>query len=302
MRGEVRLRHIRALPATVRGAVAGAALVAALTIAAVAANTARALPAGDMQQTESFSVHLPLAMRRGLLEDIPTVRPVLATATPVATITPSATASEALPSPTPTDQPPPTTDVPPTPSPTPSATPGGLGCKDLIQNGGFESGPVSWSMTINGDRQPPSDAIEPRDQSAVPPRTGEWAAWLGGLLQGLSVLESTGLLTYEPGQIVSGTLEYHVALITEELPNRRANDWVRARLDGERRNLRVEGASRSDEDFTAQRVWHKVTADITDYLATDEVRHLSLEVENDMLARSWFYFDDVVVRACWDMP
>ncbi len=258
--------------------------------------------------TSLLASYLPMAMRRARLANIPRVKPVSATATPATSLTPSATPTmpaphtDVPPSLTPTHEPPTPTDVPASPSPTTSATPGGLVCQDLLQNGGFESGAVQWSVAINGARQPPSDAIQPRGQSAVPPRTGEWAAWIGGLLQGLSVLESTGLVTYEPQTIVSATLKYHVALITEETPNHRDNDWVRARLDGERRNLQVDGSARSEEAFAAQRTWQAVVLDVTDYLATDQVRRISLEVENDMLARSWFYFDDVAVTACWAMP
>jgi hypothetical protein len=295
MTGTVAKRSAAAL-ATILGALSAAALGVA----------AQAPPNSSIQQSSgAFSLHLPLTMRNMAREGMPIVRANPTAATPVASavasattpVTPTATMTPTVevPSPTTTEAPPTTTHTPP--PPTATSTPA-MVCQELLQNGGFESGPVSWSVSVNSQQRPAADAIQPRSAAAVPPRTGEWVGWLGGLTQGLSVLQSAGLLTYEPRAVISATLQYYVALITEETTNRRPNDWVRVRLDGERRNLLAEGSARSDEDFAAQRAWMAVTADVTQYLLTDQVRRISLEVENDQERRSWFYLDDVSLKSC----
>jgi hypothetical protein len=213
--------------------------------------------------------------------EIPTSTPTLET-TPTSTVTPTVTAPTA-------------TEIPssPTPSPTPA-----LLCTELVQNGDFEAGAASWSLTVAGNRQPSSQAIQPRAQVPVAPHGGDWLAWLGGFNSGLAQLRSVGLRSYEPSQVVSGTLRFWTAIVTQETSNRRANDRIRVRIEGERRELLIEAATRSEEDFPAPSVWQLVSLDFLPYLSTDVVKNMTLDMEADELNASWFYFDDVSITSC----
>jgi hypothetical protein len=191
--------------------------------------------------------------------------------------------------------PPTSTEVPPTATST--STPA-LDCMELLQNGDFESGAVSWTLTIGPDREPVSRAVQPRAEVPVAPHGGEWLAWLGGFNSGLAQLRSSGLRSYEPTEVVSGTLSFWVALRTQEMSNRRPNDRIRARIEGARRDFLIETSVRSEEDFPEQNKWQRIEIDFTDYLGTDEVENLTLEFEADEQLGSWYYFDDVSVRAC----
>ena len=84
----------------------------------------------------------------------------------------------------------------PLPTPTPTATPPPM---NVIVNGNFEAGPTGWQQySSNGWQLILSQANLP-----VPPRSGAWAAWLGGdydeasiLSQVVTVPVSNSTLTY----------------------------------------------------------------------------------------------------------
>jgi hypothetical protein len=250
--------------------------------------------------TSTLGLYLPLVWK-GDRSHLGPSHPVRATPGPRASFTPTSVSSEtppdktATPTATSTDAPPTITDQPPTVTPTPTPS---LDCVELLQNGDFESGAVSWSLTIGQNREPVSQAIQPRSEVPVPPHGGEWLAWLGGFNGGLAQLRSSGLRAYEPTEVMSGTLSFWVALQTQEMSNRRPNDRIRARIEGARRDLLIDAATRSEEDFPEQNKWQRIAIDFTDYLGTDEVENLTLEFEADEQLGSWYYFDDVSVTAC----
>src|SRR3990172_5717685 len=94
-----------ALGSVLAGALSAVALISADALDA----TAERGPTRTVQQNElDYPVHLPLTMQRAVLADIPTVRPVEATATPHASSTPSHTPTMDLPN----------TDLPPSVTPT----------------------------------------------------------------------------------------------------------------------------------------------------------------------------------------
>lgn len=256
-------------------------------------------------QQEEVRLLLPAALNQVGQSAIPGVTPLPptpghgdATSTPTpgpsGTVTVVATATA-----TGTDSPPTSTATATAAPPTPTATATlAVQCTNLLRNGDFELGPQAWDLTVTGQRQASSKAIQQRSRVPVPPHGGEWLAWLGGANEAFYDLASSGLTAYEPSDVVSATLGFHVAIITEEVSNRRPNDEARFMVEGDRRNLRVEGTGVSEENFRTQRTWQAESVDVTELLATDTARRLHLEVETDSSARTWFYFDDLVLIAC----
>ncbi len=254
-------------------------------------------------QQEEVQLFLPAALNQVVQSAIPGVTPLPptpghgdATSTPTpgpsgtGTVIATATATGTVAPPTAT-----ATTAPPTPTATATLV---LQCTNLLRNGDFELGPQAWDLTVTGQRQAPSKAIQKGSRVPVPPHGGEWLAWLGGANESFYDLASSGLTAYEPRDVVSATLGFHVAIITEEVSNRRPNDEARFMVEGDRRNVRVEGTGVSEENFRTQRTWEAKSVDVTALLATDAARRLHVEVETDSSARTWFYFDDLVLIAC----
>jgi hypothetical protein len=140
-----------------------------------------------------------------------------------ATVAPPVTPGEP-PAPRPTVTPPavlptvpPAVPAPPEATPAPPAVPGPGG----IVNGDFESGNAGW-MELTLQEQP---LITHRDDLPVPPYEGNWAAWLGGADEEVSLLQQ--MVTVPAGQPY---LHFYGWSISEDFCG---YDFVAVGLDGE---------------------------------------------------------------------
>ena len=280
-----------AAPSRGRRAITAMAATMLLTAAVLAREPGGDGPVGALTALaqDEYHVHLPLSFQSAGLDALPPVEPELSTPTPTTEITSTpvpATATDALPT---------ATDAPPTPTATATAA---LVCENLIRNNGFESGPVQWTLTVTNQRQDPGRSIQQSSAVPVNAHGGTWLAWLGGANQTFFELTTVTLLPYERADLVSASVRYHVAMITNETSDRRPNDEISVRIEGDRRTLSVPEAGRSEEDLDPNRQWQEITADVTAILAADDAKHFSLEVQTDLEDASWFYFDDVALEAC----
>jgi hypothetical protein len=287
-------------------------------------------PKPAMTQTASASgaqvTYLPALLRGAQVSDLPvapTVPPVSPTpvsptpvsptppasptattaatsaATPSPVASPPATAAPTQPpSPTapPPTEPPSATPAPPEPSPT-AKPPPALACRELLSNGDFERGARSWALTVTTTEQPISLAILHRSGSTIGPYQGDWIAYLGGLDATFFGLTSDRLAQIDAAAVVSATLSYRAALLTEERRDGRANDKVSVFLTAGRR-AEVKAAAVSEEDFEVAGRWQAVTADVSDLVAAGTPRTLEIEARLDGARTSWFHFDEISLTAC----
>jgi hypothetical protein len=218
------------------------------------------------------------------------------TSTPLPSPTPSPTATQP-PQPTNTPPPPPTATQPPAPTNTPppapaTATPPGGSCRELVVNGGFESGTASW---ILGD-----NPVPPRVTSDRPHSDHQ------SLLLGLRPPESD-VYTYSsvrqpvyiPIDATSAFLSFWYWPATEELGASATN----------RQQVLVYVGDFNDRDLGAvilngnsnSRSWTQLRLDLLELLPLrGQMVHLYFNVVNYGVRgrRTWMFLDDVSLQVC----
>ncbi len=181
----------------------------------------------------------------------------------------------------------------PTPSPTPTAIAGT--CRNAVINGDFEAGgsQSAWyeysshSFSLIN----PYSAVLP-----LPPRSGMWAAWLGGETNEVSVLSQTVTLS----EALSVNLTYWYQVATNEAHTDGISSdlmWIEIRNDPDADIVLARVLTITDEDHSA--VWLANTADLS-ALAGQTVQ-LVLKSTNDAARSTSFFVDDVSLTVCQDV-
>ncbi len=277
----------------------------ALGIGTISVGHAQSAPA----QEPAARILLPMTLANqslAALPDVSTAPPRTATSAPPPTNVPRPSPVPSEPPPaTPTEAPPPTLvpTEPPTAPPTatatatPEASPTpALACENIVKNGDFESGARDWTLVVTTQEQPLNLAIVRRAEGPIPPQEGDIYAYLGGLNDTSFWLTSRRLPRFDTEGIERATLSVWAALISEEQPDRRPGDRLRAFVDTGRRTY-IDELTRSEEDLQPQRTWQQLTADVTPYLDRG-ANYVGVEVINDRGRNSWFYLDDVRLELC----
>ncbi|MCC7018691.1 MAG: hypothetical protein IT332_02980 [Ardenticatenales bacterium] len=250
-------------------------------------------------------VLLPWSARSAVLADADSVPTAHATDAPP-TLVPSHTAT-ATPEPTATSIATPTvepnrhaTSAPTptaTPLPTATATPP-LRCQELVTNGDFEAGAKRWSLIITSTRQQAARSIQNATRLGFQPHSGTYAAWLGALADSTMDLQSDPLVHVDPARIVSATLSAAVVIVKNGVRNRRADDTFAIVLEGPGGETRPESLRLHDESWDDPWKWHVRQADVTNLLQRGAFTRLHARVQTDASDETWFYFDDISLRAC----
>lgn len=227
----------------------------------------------------------------------PTAAPSSPTAAPAPTDAPTAAPPTMAPTNVPTDAP----TAAPTPTatalPSPTAAPP-LDCRELVPNGDFEAGAKRWSLIVTSARQEAARAIQNATRLGFAPHSGTYAAWLGALPDSTMDLESDPLAKIDPARVVSATLSAAVVIVTNGPRNRHADDTFAIVLDGARGEVRPEPLRLNDESWNEPWVWHVRHADVTTLLQRDTYSRVRVRVQSDAEDATWFYFDDISLRAC----
>ena len=258
----------------------------------------------SVAQGARVSVFLPVVMNAVALTDLERVPTAPApTASPfpptiaAPTEAPSATAMATSAPPSATAEPTSTATETTMPTATATTEPAEeLVCENVVRNGGFEAGARDWTLIVTSMEQALRLAILRRAEAPIPPVEGEYLAYLGGLNDTTFTLHSARIPRFDPEEIVKATLRYHVALITEEVPDRRHGDELRAYIDATRRVYLTE-VDQSEETLQPPRSWNVIEADVT-HLMERGVRHVGLDVVTDRGRNSWFYLDNVALELC----
>ncbi len=269
--------------------------------------------AGLAQETMAY-VYLPVVVHSLSLEHWPhpTAEPP---ATPTTAVEPSVTPI-AFPSDTPTatatDTATPTITLTPTATatetPTPTATTPTY-CNDLVSNGDFEQGATMWRYYVSGGEEAISKAIRMAGSEGIPnlpAHGGAWFAVHGG------TYNPSGMINFElrtlrfagvdTSKLLSASVSYWVSLLTDEKPNGRPNDMIDISFKVGDREYLVPGASRSEEDLRTAGEWVYVEADATTILKRSGKTDLIIRTTHDNANFSWYFIDDVSVKACYPAP
>jgi len=272
-----------------------------------------------------FKVWLPLLARDLRRDELRVLYPTPATPTPTRTSPPASPAPSDTPivlptatrptvTATPTNEPMATdTPVPDTPTPTsvPKPTPPSE-CRELVVNGGFESGAQDWDLYTNaGARYDRLARVirDPPDNELVQPRGGQWMAALGGGTGGWTdeitnpdPASARGWLLPNSEQVVSATLKFYFAIATNEQPNRVADDRFTVAFVNDDKSDRAEVLPIPlSEESTEQGRWRAFSFDVTRFLTQrnrwDRAR-LVFKSENSQDNATWHHVDDVSITLC----
>ena len=260
-------------------------------------NPDRHLPRPGVQvalgQPSKNRIYLPLSLRHVTRDDLPDPHRVTPVPTEPATANPS-----------PTDEPTPTHTVEPSatptatqipPSPTPTQVP--LVCEQHVPNFDFEAGPRQWTLIVTNTEQQVSRSIQPSARVPVRPTSGDYLAWLGGLPSTMFRLTSDPF-NIDTTDMISASLRFNIALMTEESWDRRDDDVVAVRLGAGSRFTEVPDLRLSEETLPGGGRWRTVVEDVTSMVQGGSVRALDLRVDTSGARNSWFYFDDVTLTTC----
>lgn len=260
-------------------------------------------PAGPVQAgSAEVAAYLPLLLQnavRGILLDPPTAVPATATTHPTEvvpratsttaiTVAPSATASAT------STSAPPTETATPTPSPTPTVA---LNCSQILPNGDFEQGASIWELTVNAQKEHPSQAIKRADAFGIPAKGGDQMALLGGVLNAGIDLRNPRVAGVDAERLASVKLHYWVLMMTNETRNGRADDEIEAWLSVDDREFPVEGTRFSEETMERQQ-WLEVNADITEIVKRRGRKEFIFRARHNDVDGTWFFVDEATITAC----
>ncbi len=153
--------------------------------------------------------------------------------------------------------------------------------RELMQNGGFEQGPVVWI------EESPAPII--RDWTPIAPHSGDWASWLGGYNNADDTLYQE--FTVPPG-MTAATMHFYVAMETAEPPSSADYDHFYARLRDSDGGLIAEWY---DLHNSAQEyVWFDVTVEASGFeVLVGQTLRLSFESTSNSSNITSFVLDDV---------
>lgn len=286
--------------------------ILSLVILAASSAVAAALPKQVGQPAPSEArLYLPVVVHSLSLEEWP--QPTFApppSATPTTEPSPTGLVFPSdTPTPTPTDTPTPTITLTPTATATetPTATPTiPTFCNELVSNGDFEQGPSLWRYYVSGGEEAVSKAIRIAGSEgipAVPAHGGRWFAVHGGTYNPAGTinfeLRTQRFGGVDTNKLLSATLSYWVALLSDEKPNGRPNDAIDVSFKVGDREYLVASASRSEEDLPTGAEWVFVQADATTILKRSGKTDLIIRTSHDNANFSWYFVDDVSVLACY---
>jgi hypothetical protein len=192
-----------------------------------------------------------------------------------------------------------TATPPPTDTPAPEPTDVGPGCRQRLENGGFESGPgVGWGLRTTGQRTDLSEVIV-KDQGAF---EGRWMALLGGepaVTDELHSLTEIGLV--DSSRVISASLAYLLNFETEETRDGRVDDTflpVWHSQDGRTEQMLP---ARMSEELLSPNSWNVLRFDATEYLVlrgTWTRTHVAFVARNSSAKPSTFKLDRVELTVC----
>ena len=179
----------------------------------------------------------------------------------------------------------PTPTSPPGPTATPTIGPAASGCREIVENGGFETGDFEgWDVDDMWTSS--SNQAEVTDEEA---HSGDYSAWLGGYEDADDVLVQSLVI---PAQASRALLSYFWQMDTEE--EEHGYDFLYVRL------LNTDGDElatlQTADDGAPANQWRSAVFDLKRY-AGQEVQ-LQFEVTGDENNLTSFFVDDVRLETC----
>lgn len=212
------------------------------------------------------------------------------------------------------------TPPPVVPTATPTLDPGQYDCRDVITNGGFESGPdegweVVGNFTVQGQPVQLSDIIVRYEDAGISGIGEEYGDWFGffrfigsdfDIITELRQLDSVPEVPSE--QVASAQLDYWAGILTEEVPNGEATDRMGAFFissigaDGTVEGQPIAGSLISEENREGGR-YYRFTIDVTDMVKqrADEgwpLMRLGYQATQNTEAATQFLLDRVSLNLC----
>jgi hypothetical protein len=186
----------------------------------------------------------------------------------------------------------------------PTVVPPRVQCRDVIVNGGFESGRSAGWLEDSG-------ASEPIIQSAatlpLAPFAGSWSAWLGGYDDAGDVLLTNYTIRHRPadsghvGDLIGAEFEYVWGMVSNEISSGILDAMGVMLVDESDRNVDYPEIVHAVSNEDPRDAWYRSTVNISQLLTLrpgwSQSRLAIVGVTDSSLRTSWFV-DDVRLVVC----
>ena len=192
------------------------------------------------------------------------------------------------------------TPPPPTPTPTAEPTDDPGGCRQRIENGGFEEGPgAGWGFRSTSSTRTDLSQIIIKDPVAF---NSQWLAMIGGEASTTDELHSLAEIPLlDTGTVLSATLAYLLRVTTDEAKDGRIDDtFIPTWVSQEGRNEQLVSARITDE-MLQEDTWFDLSYPVTDRVVkrgTWTSMHLSLVAKNSAARPTTYKVDNVRLTIC----